>query len=136
MKLNKIKWVTFAVAICFAILQVLQPFIHAHLDTDHPTQHAGFHVSLEHEELISLPSDLTDHSIYAVTHAPHTISVESGIMPATDLAILIDAVSFVLFCICFVLIFKSVSNLFLQSTQVPHNLLKRQPPSVRAPPQF
>jgi hypothetical protein len=135
MLINKTKWVTLTVAICFAILQALQPFIHAHLDADHPIQHTGFHVGLEHEELISLSNHLTDYSLSAVPHASHTISVASGIKPDTNLPVLIDAVSFVLFCICFALIFKSVSNLFLQSTQVSHKSLKRRLPAARAPPQ-
>jgi len=54
MALNKTKWVRLSVAVCFAILQALQPFIHAHLDAEHPIQNTGFHVGSEHEEALSL----------------------------------------------------------------------------------
>jgi hypothetical protein len=136
MGLNKTKWLMLAFAICFALLQALQPFIHAHLDTEHSTQYAGLHINLEHEELVSLDHDVTDDSMYATPHAQHTISVDSGIKHDIDLALLTNTVSFILFFICFAIIFKSVSNQFPQLTVVHHKLLRRQPQSVRAPPQF
>lgn len=137
MRINNTKWTMIAFAMCFALLQALQPFIHAHLDTEqHSTQYSGLHINLEHEELISLDHDDTDNSMYATPHAQHTISVDSSIKPDVALALLTYAVSFVLFFISFAIIFKAVSNQFPQLTIVHHKFQRRQPQSVRAPPQF
>lgn len=136
MELNKIKWKMLAFAICFAFLQALQPFTHAHLDTEGLTQNKDFHVSLEHEELVSLHHNVTDHSGYGTPHAQHTISADSGIKHDVDLALLTNAGSFILFFICLAIIFKSVSNRFPPLTVVHHKFLRRQPQSIRAPPQF
>ncbi len=44
------------VAMCFAILQVLQP-IQAHLYSNNALNHLGFHVGEEHEENTNVAHD-------------------------------------------------------------------------------
>lgn len=134
MYLNKTKWVMLLIALCFAFLQALQPFIHAHLDINE-SQHDGIHVGLEHEELLSAHDDSVIAHLGA-PHAKHTISVDPGIKHDVDMAIFTSSVSFVLFFICLTILFQSVTARFPQFTLTHTKLLKRQPQSVRAPPQF
>lgn len=132
MSLNKTKRWMLLLAICFAVLQVLQPFIHAHLDEHTQSQHEGIHVGMEHEELLSSHDDVAQHP--ATSHAKHTISVDPGIKH--DVVIATSAIPFVLFFICFSLLFKFVRERFPQFVLSHTKLLKRQPQSVRAPPLF
>ncbi|HSH53450.1 MAG TPA: hypothetical protein VK967_00345 [Methylotenera sp.] len=135
MQLNKTKCVTLVFAICFAILQALQPFIHAHLDAEHPIQNTGFHVGDEHEEVMH-HSVTGEHALSGVPHASHTISVASGIKKDIDPALVADPIAIVLFCLCIALVLQSVFTHFLPLAPVPYQSLKRRLPASRAPPQF
>ncbi len=132
MVLGKTKWIKLSVVVCFAILQALQPFIHAHSGAGHSTQNTGFHVGAEHEAHSNASDHLTDHFLSDVSH---TVSVASGIKQDVDLAFLIDAVSFALLGLCFAVVIQSVSNHFPPLTLAPHKPLKRRLPASRAPPQ-
>lgn len=136
MQLNKIKWVTLVFAICFAILQALQPFIHAHLDGEHPIQNTGFHVGDEHEEAMHHSAYSDEHALSAVPHASHTISVASGIKKDIDPALVADSIAIALFCLCIALVLQSVFTHFLPLAPVPYQSLKKRLPASRAPPQF
>lgn len=131
MALNKTKWATLTIAIFFAILQVLQPFIHAHIDTDHPIQGTGFHVGAEHEESFSLSEN---HAVSVVPHASHIISVTSAIKQDIDLALFIDVIGVVLLTLCFAIVLQSVSRHFPQLVLIPHKSSGRRLPASRAPP--
>jgi divalent metal cation (Fe/Co/Zn/Cd) transporter len=135
MGLNKTKWFTFAVAICFAILQALQPFIHAHVDTEHPIQNLGFHVGHEHEEAISMQS-LADHTLSNIPHASHTVLVASGIKQDSDSMNLLKALVAIVFSFCFILVLQSTHKLNSSFLFVAKESLKRRLPASRAPPQF
>lgn len=133
MALKNTRWVTLAVAICFAILQALQPFIHAHLDTEHPIQHTGFHVGDEHEEAYNVAQS-TNHAVSSVPHATHTISVASGIKQDMDTQLLVNVLA-VVFSICFLLTLQSPQKRNPALVLVPIESLKRRLPASRAPPQ-
>ncbi|EUJ10449.1 hypothetical protein Meth11DRAFT_1268 [Methylophilaceae bacterium 11] len=133
MALNNTRWVTLAVAICFAILQALQPFIHAHLDTEHPIQHTGFHVGDEHEEAYSVEHS-ADHAVSNIPHATHTISVASGIKQDVDVKLLINILA-VVFSVCFLLKLQATQKLNPALLSNPKESLKRRLPAARAPPQ-
>ena len=90
MNLSNTNWVRLMVAICFAVLQALQPFIHAHVDVDHPIQHTGLHVGSEHEEAQSF-EHMADHALSNVAHVSHTVSVDSSIKQDTDNLLLVNA---------------------------------------------
>ncbi len=132
---NQSKWTTLTVALCFAILQTLQPFIHGHLDTEHPIQDTGFHIGTDHEEAESL-LNAHHHTISDVVHASHTISVASGIKQEINPALLADTVLVVLFCLCFAIFLLSTLRSYRLLSLTPYESLKRRLPASRAPPQF
>lgn len=134
MVLNKTKWVTVAVVICFAILQALQPFIHAHVDAEHPIQKTGFHVGDEHEEVLNV-EHLANYPSN-VPHASHTISVDSSIKQDTDSMLFINTIFAVAFSICFILVLQFTHRLNPAFLLVPKESLKRRLPASRAPPKF
>lgn len=133
--MNKSNWFTLTVAICFAILQALQPFIHAHMDADHPVHHTGFHVGDEHEEVFDA-GHLGNHSVSSIPHASHTISVASGIKQDTDATLFTHAILAVVFSVFFVLTLASTKQFIPALLLIPHSILKRRLPASRAPPQF
>lgn len=123
------------VAICFAILQALQPFIHAHMDADHPVHHTGFHVGDDHEEVLEAGYSAS-HSISSIPHASHTISVASGIKQDTDATLFAHAMLAVVLSVCFVIAFASAPLLHPAVLFVPKASLKRRLPASRAPPRL
>lgn len=133
MALCKTKWVTLVIAACFAILQAMQPLIHAHLDTEHPIHTSGFHVGDEHEEVVHASS--VDASLSEVPHVSHTISVASGIKKDIDLGVL-DSITVAVIFIVLALLLPS-SNL-PQPSYIPNfrRVLRRRLPAPRAPPLF
>ncbi|CAN4268341.1 hypothetical protein MCEMEM6_00476 [Methylophilaceae bacterium] len=131
MVLSKTKWVTLTIAIFFAILQVLQPFIHAHLDTNHPAQETGFHMGADHEESFSVTNT---HSVSVVPHASHIVSVTSAIKQDIDPALLTDAIALIVICLCFSIALQSALKLYPQLTLVSPKALKQRLPAARAPP--
>ncbi len=100
MVLNKTKWARLAFAVCFAVLQTLQPFIHAHVDADHPIQNTGFHVGNEHEEVFSA-EHLADHVVLSVPHASHTISVDSSIKQDAENLLVMNSILALVLSFCF-----------------------------------
>jgi phosphoglycerol transferase MdoB-like AlkP superfamily enzyme len=134
MIISKAKWLSLTVSICFAILQALQPFIHAHLDAEHPIQKTGFHVGDEHEEVLNV-EHLANYASN-VSHASHTISVDSSIKQDTDSMLFINAIFAVAFSICFILVLQSTHRLNPAFLLVPKESLKRRLPASRAPPKF
>lgn len=135
MVLNKTKWVRLIVAVCFAILQALQPFIHVHVDADHPIQNTGFHVGNEHEEAFSVEF-LADHAVSNDPHASHTISVDSSIKQDADGLLLMNAILAVVLSFCFILALQSNHRLNPAFLLVPKESLRRRLPASRAPPQL
>lgn len=135
MVLTKARWLIFAVATCFAILQALQPFIHAHIDVDHPIQNTGFHVGDEHEEAVSF-EHLSTHSVSNVPHASHTISVASGIKQDLKNMSFADALIAIVLSFSFLLVLSSSQRLNPAFLLVPKESLKRRLPASRAPPQI
>lgn len=131
MALNKTKWVILTITIFFAILQVLQPFIHAHLDTNQSAQEIGFHVGADHEEFFSVPNI---HSLSVVPHASHIVSVASAIKQDIDSAMLTDAIALALLCLCFIILLQPALMLYTPLALFSHQSLKRKLPASRAPP--
>ncbi len=135
MVLNKTTWARLAVAVCFAVLQALQPFIHAHIDAEHPIQKTGFHVGNEHEEAFNV-EDLASHVVSNVPHASHIISVDSSIKQDANGLLLMNAIIAVILSFCFILALQSTHRLNPAFLLVPKELLRRRLPASRAPPQF
>jgi len=133
MALNKTKWLTLVIAIFFAILQGLQPFIHAHIDANHPVQETGFHMGAEHEELFITSNTPT---VSVIPHASHIVSVASAIKQDIDPALFVDLIGFVLVALCFAIVLQSVAQYFPQLILVPPKSSSRRLPASRAPPQF
>lgn len=136
MFLYKCKWMTLAVAICFAILQALQPFIHAHLDVEHPIQHTGFHIGGEHEESVDFSYHIADQAVSNVAHDSHTVSVASGMKEDFNSGLFADTLSAAVLCLCFAILLVSTLKFCPPFNLLPYNSLRRRLPSARAPPQF
>jgi hypothetical protein len=136
---NKSKWLILLFALVFAVLQALQPFIHAHIDEYHPDHDTGFHVADEHDEHIHdsyrLNSEHADeHTASAVPHIFHTILVAFGIKKEVDSDPAVDAPALLLFGLCFVIILSGVSQNFPALIPARFPSLKRRLPASRAPP--
>lgn len=136
MRFNKVKWVTLAIAYCFAVLQVLQPFIHAHLDAEHPIQESGFHIGSEHEEHADFFDQVISHAVSNTDHISHTISVASGIKEDFSPTLLTDIIYVIVLCLCFAIVLLSTVRLYRPLTLTLYQSLKRRLPASRAPPQF
>lgn len=137
MVLNKYKWVTLVIAIIFAILQALQPFIHGHLDVNHPIQHTGFHVGDEHEELSTdISYHVDNHVVSNIVHVSHTVSVASGIKQDLSAVLVTQILGVVLFCLYFVIVLFIPLKFYSALSLVSYNSLKRRLPASRAPPQL
>ena len=142
----KAKFVVYLIVLCFALLQIFTPFIHAHINTSHPIQNTGFHVGDAHEEMaIELThshssNTSTEHlnaSFLASTpHATHTISVASGISQGVDSSLTAVASLVILFFLCFPFALTTGPKHFFPLNLIPHQLLKRRLPASRAPPQI
>lgn len=145
----KAKFVVYLIVLCFALLQIFTPFIHAHFNTDlnnqHPIQNTGFHVGDAHEEMAielihlhstEISAEHLDASFLASTpHATHTISVASGITQDVDSTLLVVAGLLVLFFLCFPQYLTPFLSQFFSLSLIPQQPLKRQLPASRAPPQ-
>ncbi|WP_020168077.1 MULTISPECIES: hypothetical protein [Methylotenera] len=142
----KANFVVYLIVLCFALLQVFTPFIHAHLNAEHPIQNTGFHVGDAHEEMAIELTHLhsTDTSsehldasfLSSIPHATHTISVASGITQGVDSTFLVVASLLVLFFLCFPFALTSVLRQFFLLSLTPLQPLKRRLPASRAPPQL
>lgn len=122
------------VAFCFAFLQALQPFIHAHLDGEHHPHSEGLHIAEDHESAHAL-EHTGSHAILDASHAMHTISVAQGIKQDSVYA-LGDSFAFVLIALWFALVLIVIPKHFLQLTFNPTRSLTRRLPASRAPPSF
>lgn len=123
-----------SVAFCFALLQAMQPFIHAHMDGEHHPHSEGLHTAEDHESAHVLEHS-SSHAILEASHATHTISVSQGIKQDSAYA-LGDSFSFVLIAIWFALVIIVTPKHFLQLTSNPTRSLTRRLPAPRAPPYF
>ena len=142
----KAKFVVYFIVLCFALLQVFTPFIHAHLNTEHPIQNTGFHIGDAHEEMAielthlhsteTSAEHLDASSLSTIPHASHTISVASGITQDVDSTLIVVASLLVLFFLCFPLYLTPFLSQFFTLSLIPQQPLKRQLPASRAPPQF
>lgn len=145
----KAKFLVYLIVLCFALLQIFTPFIHAHLNADlnsqHPIQNTGFHVGDAHEEvaieLTHLHSAETsvehlDASFSSIPHASHTISVASGITQNIDSTMIAFASLLVLFFLCFPQYLTPFLSRFFALNVIPQQPLKRRLPASRAPPQI
>lgn len=138
MGIYKAKWLTLAFSVCFAILQTLQPFIHAHsLDVNHPIQHTGFHVGDDHEESVNFSEHLADHAAANTVHVSNTVSVAFGINQDFNSALLAEALSVALLYLCFAIVAHITLKLYPPLSLIPtYRYLRRRLPPPRAPPQF
>ena len=129
----KSKWVTLIIAMCFAILQAMQPLIHAHLDADHPIHNSGFHMGDDHEEAAH-ESTITPQ-LSEEPHVSHTISVASGIKKDLDLSLVDPLYAAAIFVIITLLLIPP-HNFDTHFTPRFRQFLRRLSPAPRAPPLF
>lgn len=122
------------VAFCFALLQALQPFIHAHLDGEHHSHAVGLHTAENHESAHALEHS-SSHTLLDASHGAHTISVSQGIKQDSAYAV-DDSFSFVLIAICFALLVILNLHYFPQPSSNLIRSLTRRLPASRAPPHF
>jgi hypothetical protein len=137
----KSKWVTLLVVLSFAILQLIQPFIHAHLDAQHPIQNTGFHVGDAHENLAYHSSSITADANIAYDalsdfpHASHTLTVASGMTKPAELNLASSVSILILFAYVIALAVQPSLVLTVNHRNLPYKLLKRRLPASRSPPQ-
>lgn len=135
MTFNKTKWMTISVAVCFAVLQALQPLIHGHLDAEHSIQHTGFHLGDEHEEaVVSHQAAEISHSVTTAPHISHTISVASGMKQEVNPIIAAEFMWAILVVIASLVALQTKTLNFNHSNFNLYQSLRLKIPASRAPP--
>lgn len=139
MYLNRKNWIQLVIALCIILLQVLQPFIHVHLDVAEHAHSVGFHMGGDYEHELhdmNLPqSSSHQHFIADTSHLPDVVSVASGIKKEVDQGLSMDLLTYVLVSFCFFLLLPPISKLWPAFHPHFHESLKRRLPASRAPPQ-
>lgn len=125
-------YIILTVAICFT---VLQPFLHVHLDAEHPIQQTGFHMGNAFEELAIHATQLTDAGPTHASHTSEIISIDSVFKQDVDLSLTGDTFALALILFCFSLFSPAASARFLPFYSQYYQALKRRLPVPRAPPQ-
>lgn len=119
------------VAICFT---VLQPFLHVHLDAEHPIQQTGFHMGSAYEELAIHATQLGDAGLTHESHTSEIISIDSAFKQDVDASLFDDVLALALILFCFSLLLSASSRFSLHYSHY-YQALKRLLPTPRAPPQ-
>jgi len=115
--------------IWFAILQMLSPLIHAHVEVDQPEQGHGLHV---HAQDLFQTQNKIPH-LYTIANDIHTIGVDKALVKSLDLLPLPFFV--LLFTIAMLSVFLQASG--FQPASFPRLPLYLRPQlSPRAPPLF
>lgn len=126
MRKKKILW---TIVIWFAILQMLSPLIHAHVEADQPDQGRGLHVHAQ--DLFQTQDDVTRS--YGIVTNIHTVSIDKALVKSLDLMQL--PLFVLLFIIASVtLALQSLRCQFTASTFLPLYLRPQLTP--RAPPLY
>lgn len=127
--LKKLPWI---IVLCFALLQVIAPFIHTHLGDGILSEYASLHVHADE------PTHFADHDnnhyIADLSHTMHTVTVANGFINDFDNSLTIYAAIFVVY---FLLVKTSSLKRFHSVSNLLHDYsLKRRRPAPRAPPQL
>jgi energy-converting hydrogenase Eha subunit H len=123
---KKILW---AIVIWFAILQMLSPLIHAHVEADTPEQGHGLHMHAE--DLFQAQDKI--HHIYSIVNSMHTVGIEKALVKTLDLLPL--PLFTLLFIICSLAVISRLPRCQF-SASPPHPFYLRPQLSPRAPPLF
>jgi len=123
------------IACCFAILQALQPLIHAHLDGNHHSHAGGVHMAQTHE-YAHVMGHKDSHIVSDGSHDAHTIAVPNGIKQDQATKFMVDLLAFVMVFCWIALRLVPSSNYFPQFTFISSSILRRRPQAPRAPPLF
>jgi hypothetical protein len=141
--LTKSKFVALLVVIAFAMLQLMQPFVHVHLDVQHPIQSTAFHIDSGHENSAydaerAEPANSAQNTSVAssdnFSHASHTVTVVSVMAKPSGLNYNSILPIFVLLACVIALVMHPNIVLVLNYRPLPHKPLKRRLPATRAPP--
>lgn len=128
--IKKLAWI---VVFWFALLQVIAPFIHAHLGAEHLTETATLHVHADEHEHFDTHNDSNNH-VADLSHAMQTVTVTDGFINDLENSFALYAVLYVL---CFLLV---RANLIIRFHPVSNSLqdysIKWRSPAPRAPPQL
>lgn len=130
MCLNQKNWCVALIVFCLVLLQVFQPFIHAHIDAKQTVHQSGFHVGGEHEESVS--AEHFDH--HSLSNTSHTVSVGSAIKKDIDTDLVADAIAAIIISFFFIQALQLVQRLTSATPPALKESLKRQLPTTRAPP--
>jgi len=132
--LNK-KWL-WIIVIWFAVLQMLSPLIHAHMEVDAPSQGQGLHVHLDDDTSLLQTSGLIKTPAFKeFSTSMHTIGVDKALVKKLEL--LQTPVFAVLFAIFSMLLIAQLVRIkpkfrFL----LPHPFFLKCQSRPRAPPFF
>jgi hypothetical protein len=123
---KKILW---TIVVWFAILQMLSPLIHAHVEADQPEQGHGLHL---HAQDLFQAQDQIPH-VYSIANNIHTVGVDKALVKGLDLLPL------PLFALLFIISSLAVISQFPRG-QFSHSpflpFYLRPQLSPRAPPLF
>jgi hypothetical protein len=126
--LKKLSWM---IVLCFALLQVIAPFIHTHSGAEHLPEHASLHVHADEHEHSANHDD--NHYVTDLSHTMHTVTVANGLINELDSSLTLYATILV---ICFLLLRTNPIVTFPVNNFLHDYFFKRRRPAPRAPPQF
>lgn len=123
-----------AIALLFALLQ---PFLHIHLDTEHPIQQTGFHVANAYEEMHDYALHMDEeHVLKGSTHTSEVIAIDAATKQEVEHQFSADGSSIILLIFCIGLLSTTITTSRTQPRQQHfYRLLRQQLPASRAPPQ-
>ncbi len=127
--LKKFAWM---VVFWFALLQVISPFIHAHLGAEHLTKTASLHVHAGEHQHSDIHNDI--NHVADLSHTTQTITAIDGFINDLDNSFSLYAV---LFVVCFMLVRATLIIRFHPDSNLLQDYsFKWRSPSPRAPPQL
>lgn len=140
MPLFKSNLIKYLFVLSFALMQMLQPFNHVHLDGNEAGKLHGFHLGSEHEELLSHPhvslDDGADQHRHAHNaHAVHTIFAQADIKPGLDAAMGLGMAGLLLFAVLLTFALPVLGQVFAEPPPRFYTSSRYTLPATRAPPQ-
>jgi hypothetical protein len=132
MRLNKHRKLLWVIAIWFACLQAMAPFIHGHMEIDQSGHGHGMH--FHDDESDHAFSGQSMHAMHDVSHVAHTVVIASGIKKDQDSSVF-PMVALLIFFLALIPQ-PRISVPLARLTPFIKPLFKRRPSSPRAPPLY
>ena len=124
------KSISWMIVIWFALLQAISPFIHGHIEADHPSKGVGLHLPVDELDVAAMDSVPT---LKNAVDPMHVVVVDKAIVKNTKW---LDLPLLCLFALVVWGFYKPVLGWLVRTCSVFHLLFLRSSARPRAPPGF